>query len=425
MKRGSLFSATAALFAVLLAGKTWATETVNLSTCYSLALERSQVVAIANEDIVQAQARFQQALGSLLPQLSFEVKEILQDPAANPSSTNTFQQTFTRLSTPSTDFKLTQPLFRGFQEFNALKISNLDQREKALRKIDAERLLFLDVAIAYLTVARIERDIETTRKIIVVSRNQLGTLQKRIALGKNRDSEGAQQDTNLSLLEADLVKRLGDKKVAYEMMSFLTGLDPHPPLDLRPPMLQPPEKLEDFLISGGGRPDLQADIQGIGIAKGVVKIKKGDLLPHADLEANYYPYRVGFLGEIQWDTQFSLSVPLFNFETLGNIKDAQSKAKQAEYRAEEKRRRVVDEIKKAYDSYQSTREQWRKYSTATRKARRSHELQVNDFGLGLINALDVLQSQQTLFEAMRQRDSSEIQAYLEWVRLQVAAARLP
>lgn len=413
------------LFGVLIGRTGAAAETLDLPTCYQLALERSQTVAIANEEIVQAQARFQQALGSILPHVTFTVKETLQDPASNAGTTNSFQQTFTRLSTPETDFKLTQPLFRGFQELTALKISKIDQKQQALRKQDAERLLFLDVATAYLTVALIERDISTTRQIIAVSRKQLGTLKERIALGKNRDSEGALQETNLSLLEADLEKRLGDKKVAYEMMSFLTGLDPQPPLDLRAPMLQSLQPVDSYLVEGGARPDLQADIQGIGIAKGRVKFEKGALLPHADFEANYYPYRVGFLRDIQWDAQFSLSVPVFNFETLGNIKDAQSKAKQAEYKAEEKRRRIIDEIKKSYEAYQSSRLQWKKYSEATQKAQHSHQLQLNDFSLGLINALDVLQSQQTWFEAMRQRDTSEIQAYLNWVKLQISAARLP
>jgi Outer membrane protein len=403
----------------------FAAEPMNLMECYRLSLERSQTVAISKEEIARAEARFQQALGSVLPKVTFFASEQLQDPAATSTTDDSFETTFTRLSTPSTQFNLHQPLFRGFQEINAIKTSKFDRQQQVYRWQNAQRLLFSEVANAYLLIARIDRNIATTKRILGVSRRQLGTLKQRISLGKNRESEESLQSTNLTLLEADLIRQQGDLRVGYELLSFYTGLDPQPPINTRAPILEPLQPVESFLESGANRADLQADIKGIDIAKGLVKVEKGKLLPTVDLDVNYYPYRVGFLRDIQWDANINLAVPIFNWETLGTIKEAKIRSKQAEYQAEQTRRTVVDEIKRSYESYQASRAQWKKYAQASQQAQRTYELQTSDFSIGLINALDVLQTQETWFEALRARDNSEILAYFDWLKLQIASARLP
>lgn len=402
-----------------------AANEMNLMECYRISLERSQTVAISKEEIARAEARFQQALGSSLPKLTFFASETLQDPAATSTTSDSFETSFTRLSTPATQFNLKLPLFRGLRELNALKTARVDRQQQVYLWINAQRLLLSEVANAYLLIARIERNIVTTKKIIAVSRRQLGVLQQRIALGKNRESEESLQATNLSLLEADLIKQQGDLKVAYELLSFYTGLDPHPPISTKAPVLETLQPMDNYVESGAARPDLQADIQAIDVAKGLEKIEKGKMLPTLDAEANYYPYRVGFLKDIQWDAGFNLAVPIFNWETLGTIKEAKVRSKQAEYQAEQSRRVVLDDIKRSYEAYQSSRAQYKKYSEASQKAQRTYELQSTDFGMGLINALDVLQTQETWFEALRARDTAEILAYYDWIKLQIASARMP
>jgi outer membrane protein len=402
-----------------------AEEKISLAECYRLALQRSDIVAISNEEIVQAEARYMQALGSVLPKIAFLATETLQDPAVNTAATNTFQETFTRLSTPQLAVNLKQPIFRGFREFNALRASRADQAQKKLLKIEAERQLFLDVVVAYLTIAEIERDIDTTKKIITVSQRRITDLKERIGLGKSRESEGSLQETNLSLLQADLEQKMGDRRVAYEMLSFFTGLDPSPPIQTKNPSSEKPQAMDYYVTMGGNRPDVQASLEAINVAVGLAKIEKGNLLPTADLDANYYPYRVGFLKEINWDAKFSLAVPIFNFETLGNIKEANSRVKQAEYQAEEIRRQALTEIKKSFEAYQYSRGVYGKYSVATGNANKSYLLQVGDFEKGLINNQDVLESQNTLFSAMRLRDTAEIGVWINWFRLQIASGILP
>jgi outer membrane protein TolC len=208
-------------------------------------------------------------------------------------------------------------------------------------------------------------------------------------------------------------------------MSFLTGLDPQPPILVVDPLTDPLKPLEVYLTTLENRPDILAAIKTIEIAQSNVKVKKGDLYPQIDFDANYYPYRVGFLRDIKWDATFNMSAPFFNLDTVGKIHEAKSQAKQAEYQAEEVRRKAVTEAKRAYDSFVASQKQYAKYQVATEKAQKSYGLQVQDFSLGLITNVVVLQSQQTWFGALRFRDDAKTNAWLDWLRLQIASGVLP
>jgi len=246
-----------------------------------------------------------------------------------------------------------------------------------------------------------------------------------VDLGKSRESEMALQQTSIGTLNADLEKKKGDLKVAYQVMSFLTGLDPQPPIKLENPLSAKVEPMQYYVEHAFTRGDVQAAQQQITIAKGEVQVAKGDLYPQVDLNANYYPYRAGFLGQINWDATVSVNAPLFNWGTIGLIREAKSKAKQSELQAEQTLRLAVTEIKQGYDSYDSSRKQFAKYQIAANLAQKSYDLQVGDFRLGLINNLDLLVTQRTWFDALRQRDLSETGVWLDWFRLMVRSGVMP
>ncbi len=403
-----------------------AAQTMTLVECYQQALEYSRVVAISKEQIQQAKARFTQALGEILPKITFEASELLQDPAAQAAETgNNVGQTLTRLSRPELRLHFEQNLFRGFQEIQALKLSKLDKKRQILLEQDVERLLMQDVATAFITIALIEREISTTEKIISVSRSQVGELKKNIDLGKSRESEGTEQLADLSLLEADLERQRGQRRVAYEMLSFLTGLDPQPPIAIDGSLPIAPEPLDYYVARAQGRPDVRATQTELQIAKGETKLRQGELLPQAALNANVYPYRVGFLSEIDWDAEFTLAVPLFNGVTIGRIQESKSLAKQAEFRAEQQRRIAVHETKENYEALESSQRQFAKFKRATEVSERSYRQQSRDFQLGLLNNFNLLQSQRTWFTAMRQRDVSQAQMWADWIKLLIVSGVLP
>ncbi len=399
---------------------------MTLEECYGAAVVYSERVAISREEINLAKARFTQVLGEILPKINLVAQESLQDPAAQTTGGDSnVQSTLTRLSRPEIRVNFFQPLFRGFQEFQALKITKLDRREKELLLKDAERLLFQDVAVAFFTIALVESEIKTTEQIISVSRSQVGAIQKRVELGKSRESEGSEQAADLALLEAELEKQRGQKTVAYEMLSFLTGLVPQPPIRVVRVEQIPDPSLPEFVAHAENRVDVQAARDNAAIAQRETKIRQGELLPRVDAEANVYALRVGFVKEIDWDAEIRLTQPLFNGTTIGRIQEAKANARIANFQAEERRRIAVHETRQNFDSFTSSVRQFLKFQNAARLSEKSYRLQSQDFRLGLLNNFDLLQSQRLWFSALRQRDTAAAQAWVDWYKLQTSAGVLP
>jgi outer membrane protein TolC len=401
-----------------------AEEGLTLKQCYELALAYSDRVAISNEEINAARARFSQGLGEVLPQITFQFSELLQDPSGS-GGNNPVGQTFTRLSRTQGAFNFQQILFRGFQEYQGLKILRLEETRTRQEKAEVERLLFQDVAIAFYTAGLIERDIATDKMIREVIQKRVNDLAERVKLGKSREGELAQEKAALALLEADIVREEGQRAVAYEMMSFLTGVDPMPPLRWSDPVTDPDRPVAAYLEQIPGRPDLEAAQTTTEIAKRNIDFVRGNFLPTVDLEANVYTFRPGFQSDIHWDTEIRAEVPIFKYQNFGAYREAKIRSKQSDLEAENLLRIARREVQDAYESYMSSRAQYQSYLQAVSLSYQNFLLQNEDFKLGRATNLDVLTAQRTWLESLEQRNRSEAQTWLDWTQLQIASGVMP
>ncbi|MCP5468166.1 MAG: TolC family protein [Deltaproteobacteria bacterium] len=397
---------------------------LNLNDCYQLSLKRSEQIAISETEIEIARHRYFQALGTVLPKASFIYRNDLQDPVSTNSESG-FSGNFSQISRSQTAFNLYQPLFQGFREFQSIKLSKVDQVRQQLLLENAKRLLYEDVTVAYLTIARIERDIDATRMILGVARRQLQDLRKEVSLGKSRESDASEQATIITLLEAQLENRRGERKVAYETLSFLTGLNPHPPISKEAQVKPQAETLEQYVALGRKRADIQAAKKETELRKGEIAITRSELLPNAGISANIYPYREGFLNSSRWDAVLQLEVPIFNGESWGRLRESKAQSKISEYETQEKERLAVREIRSAFQSFRSSEKELKKYQSAAAQARKTYQLQKGDFSLGLIDNQSLLVSQRTWLEAIRSRDTAEALYWLRWVQLQTRTGLLP
>ena len=81
---------------------------LDLRACYDLAAQHSDTVAISAEEIFAAQARYLQTLGDVLPTISAQATEFLQQRSGDATLSNSF----TRRHRPEVVVTLTQPLFQ-------------------------------------------------------------------------------------------------------------------------------------------------------------------------------------------------------------------------------------------------------------------------------------------------------------------------
>jgi len=125
-----------------------AVRVLTLQDCYTLALTRSETLAISREEIKIAEAQYWQAVSALFPQISFSLSERIQNSAG--SSISGGGDSGGRRDRIEGRLSFTQTLFSGFREFNtaaslqALKRSQTEQlkRDRQLLYLDGATLFY-------------------------------------------------------------------------------------------------------------------------------------------------------------------------------------------------------------------------------------------------------------------------------------------
>lgn len=400
---------------------------IDLDNCFLMAVRHSESLQMKDELINQAAAKFKQALGTALPQITFKANELIQDVpasdvAANPGGIST---TFLRRSTPYTQLNLTQPIFSGFKEFRAIAAGRAMQSRTKHEKMRAAQLLYQDVAQSFYAVIQLQNDMGILQRQRGTLARRVNELRERVTVGRSRASEITSAEAQLANTDASLAETRGTVAVAWEMLEFLTGLEPSSSLH-DPFSTQRGESIDHFLSKSDVREDVLAAQDAITEASNTVGVAKSGHYPNVALSANYYPYRVGFYNQIKWDTTFTLSLPIFTGGTVtAQVKEAESKLKASTLNEQLSRRQSEKDIRSAYSTWKSGLDQAAAYARASAKNRANFEAQRADYQNNLVPNLEVMQALANWQDSERRANQLKFQSRLNYVQLLVAAGMIP
>lgn len=417
-----------ALILSLSDGNAHAAETLTLEEAFLRAYTRSETLEIREQDIRIAEAHYLQALGTVLPQVQVSASELIQDTAPVAGGGDAIGQTFTRRSRPEVAVNLRQPLFQGLREFNALKVSGAERLRNTHQRDRARQILFADVARAYYTVLELENELRILQNLRSTLLKRATELKGRIDLGKSRPSELLTTESETASIEADLEGTKGRILTARDYLGFLVGEAATERLvdEFSVPSQSKIGKVETYLPRGDERPDLNASEEAVRLAKGRLDYEKGGRYPTLDFEGNYYPYRVGFQKDIDWDVNFLLTVPIFKGgATRGRIREAAALHKQSELAHDEALRRAELEIRQAYNKLATSRAREAALRRAEMKAGANYRSLGEEYGLGLVNNLELLQSLRDWQQKKIAANRAHYETKLEYLGLRVAIGDLP
>lgn len=406
--------------ALLLAARTGiAAEALTLDEYYAHALKRSEVVAIQSELIAQAEERYRQARAATGPSVSGVAAETWQDSGARDTAAYPTRQ-------PASRITASQPIFRGFREFAALRQNRalIDAQSQDYRQAQVQ--LFRDVAQNFYDVIALEQELENLAEQIEQNLERQKELQQRVRIGRSRASEILTVQATISTLRALVEQLRGGLSASREVFSFLSGLPADTPLqdtEALPTDLAP---LDDYLARIEQRPDVRAAAQRVLAAEENIAIARGERLPTVDLVGNRYLERTGTLADVEWDVQLALTIPLYTGGAIkSRIRQAESQSKQAELTQSQARRLADQEIRALYQGVLFDRMQVEALTAATEAARKNYAAQQRDYRLGLVTNLEVLQALATYQENLRALDRARYTAKLDYLRLQAASVRRP
>lgn len=395
-----------------------APKPVLLSDAYSRALTQTETLPGKEEEIKQAEEKYRQALGSLLPTITGFASYQIQAAAGGGAFSPTRQ--------PLVRVSAVQPLFRGLREFAALKQTSLLGEASQKGKEVALQQLFNDVTQTFYSVLSLEKEVINIESQIAALEKRIQDLKQRIKIGRSRVTESLTVQASLSSLKGQLLQTKGQLQAAKETFSFVTGITDAFQLEDKLELTTSLPPLEKYIESLSTRPDLKQRQLELEAADKGVSIAKGGHLPNIDLTGNYYFKRFGFFDQIPWDVGVSLSLPILNGGIISSrVEEASSIRMQSELALKKAKRAATQEIQTLYSTVKADLDQLKELTEARNLNEMNFKQQTKEYRNGLVNNLEVLQALTAFEESKRNLDRAHFQAKTDFLRLECAAGNFP
>ncbi|MDD5456186.1 MAG: TolC family protein [Candidatus Margulisbacteria bacterium] len=381
------------IFAFFLASCLYAqSNSYSLEDCFPLALSRSEVLADEQEQVIQAEERYKQAVAALFPNVGGVISHTKQDPSGT-------------IYTDQVNIKLTatQPLFRGFRLVGAIKQNESLLKAQKQAKEAAALLIYADVSRSFYLLLYLQRDKQLLEEQLSLYDKRLQELTERYKIGRSRQTEILSFEVSRSQLKTQIAQSQAQIQIAENLLSFFTGL-------AEPIMLKEEENTASTLKSVNDykkriklRPDMQAAEYKIAAAKTGVEVAAGAMWwPAVDLNGNYYLQHAVPNQSVLWDAQILFTFPSFiNNPAEFSTNTALSVQRQYEIAFSLLERKTEEDIDDLYNTLESEKAQIQHLENAYDFSAKNVKSVIQDYRLGLSNNLDVLQALNAFIDTRR------------------------
>lgn len=400
-------------------------QKLDLETSYRLAVQRSETIAIHQEEISKAYANWMQSVGDSVGDVNFVITDNFQDARKGSSDSSSSGSTFTGYERRERKFVITQPLFRGFKSLGAVLGAGNLKNQRVQEQVRAEQVLFLEVVNAYFTVLAQKKDGAIIEDIHKLFNRRVHDLSEREKIGRSRSSEVITAQSRLKIIQAQLAQSKGALKIAEDILEFYIGI-PAGSFDLEDMKIsKEKEKLpEDLFAVAENRPDVIAAKRAALQARNALIVTQGDLWPEISLESNHYELREGSQSGVDWDLLFKIDIPIATGgTTLGKIKEDYHGWKQADLNYSLVSRQAELEIKQTHQSWITSKEQSDALAEAVQASQENYRMQEEDYLHNLVNNLDVLEALESLFTTRRDANQAHYEMKINYWRYQVALGK--
>lgn len=403
-----------------------APQKLTLKDCFELALKQSETVAIRREAIKETTAQFLKATSEALGDVDFEMTRLLQQETAASDSSSVGRA----LADPDrleSKFVISQPIFQGFKSLGALAGAGNLRKQRKAEWLREKELLFLEVAGAFYQILRLHRELETLERIHQLFEERIRELESREAIGRSRSSEVLTARARMKLTDSDRARIQGDLARAKHIFEFLIGI-PAEASQLQEDEIKEPgrEELTRLLLRVNDRSDVRAAYRALKVARQNITVVQSELWPEVTLEHNQWQRREGSQPDIEWDTLFKVTVPLFRGgETSGKLKEAWSQWKKARLNYRLVKRKAILEVKEAFDLWAGSLRVVRLLEEAQTASEENYKVQKEEYSRNLVNNLEVLEALELLQTATRDAVRAHYEMKTNYHTLEVAAGAIP
>lgn len=407
------------LFSFVLLASFEASSAVNLKASFEAAKKNMESIKRADSVVDQANELKIRAKSAVLPTITAQGTYTKIDrPTAAGSSP------FLLLEQHSASLKLVQPLIKG----GALAAYDYSKDNFLLAKFqrDATELNLYQLVInSFYNLQIAQVDVKNVQELLKFSRERVKEIRDRAGIGRSRRSEVVEAEAQLMIAESQYQQTLITLDETKRAYAFYTGFDPDK-IDLKDDEPKFSGTLSEYLKKVQDRPDIQASRQDARLADRQVSIAKGGHYPSLDFIGNYYLSRTGVLDSSDWDVGLALSIPLYEGGSVSAaVKEAAHGRRIAELQYAENLRAAERDIAFNYQSIVQLKSQLKALKEALAKSQEAYRLIQQDYKLGLVTNLDVLQSLNTFIETKRSHAKLQYITHSQIKNLEASVGVLP
>ncbi len=401
-------------------------------------LIESRAAAFATNPQLQAQRASQRGVEENLssaragrrPTLSGNAQLAFFD-QTNSFSTNPGSQINGRTTSFGANFQ--QPLFRGFQNRNAILRARRDIEAGEALLAATEQNILLAAITAYADVKQGERILDLTLRNRATLKRQAQSTRLRFQVGSSTRTDLAQTESAVANADTQVAIARSDLEAARS--SFLTIVGHYPTrLAEMPPLPELPNSLEDLLLTAlDQNPAIVEARFREEAALFAVREAQGALSPSLNITSsinrNTGPVNFGLFTDsrvtVSVNAGLNLQVPIYQSgQEFSSIRRAKALRSQRRFETANSARQVEERVRTVFQTLLADRAAIISNREAVRAAEVAARGTQREAASGLTNVLDVLQTQQTLFNAQITDVRAQRTLQVDTYRLMLEAGEL-
>jgi adhesin transport system outer membrane protein len=324
---------------------------------------------------------------------------------------------------------LTQPLFRGFQTTHALRRTTADTEAAQLQLSGTAEQVAFEVIQTYLQVLATNEIVAIAKRNLKSHEHLQSLIQDRLKEGVSDQSDAAHAEGRLALAHSNLLSaqnNLTDAMSDFEAVSgFSLNTYTRPVVNSD---FMPISKTDAIKRGEENQPTLQASKYSVTAAREQYKEINGRYLPRFDIELKGSASEEA-VGIDEKEDQASAMV-VMNWNLYNGGSDAAEKRatlaqiSQAKSSSLRVKRRVEKEIRLAWAALKTTERQKTFMASHVRSSKKAKKLYQDQFELHRRSLLDLLDTENEMFQAERSYISTDYDELTARYRLLAATGQL-
>jgi outer membrane protein len=315
---------------------------------------------------------------------------------------------------------ISQPIFRGFQTLNQVRIAEANVRAGRETLRNVEQTVLLTAATAYMDVVRDQAIVRLRENNVRVLSNQLKATQDQFAVGEVTRTDVAQAEARRAASVAELEVARGNLRNSQAVYERIVGSAPGRLIDTPEPTRLMPKSLQEAqAIAQRENPLIVNALYLEQAARYTVEQIRGELLPRIDLNASYTRGFDTSRGVDQSDARSittQMTVPIYSNGSIeGRIRQAKHTHVSRMQTIEQVRTEQLSLVVGAWARYLAAKAQGQATATQLRAEQTALTGVREEYRVGQRTLLDVLNAEQALLNAQVQevtaRRDAVVQAY--------------